>query len=87
MCIEVATNFAGRNGIIIQLNNTGSGYVNHVAAFGCKWLSNHAGEEEWLFIGGKHTVKIESIRVIQTKQNFFRFLKALTYFDCMLNGT
>eukprot|EP01084_Bolivina_argentea_P000582 1093_1 len=87
MCIEVATNFAGRRGIIIRLNNTGSGYVNHVTSFGCKWLSNHAGEEEWLFIGGQHTVKIESIRIIQTAQSFSDFFKALFHFDCMLNAT
>eukprot|EP01084_Bolivina_argentea_P218959 371456_1 len=85
--IEVATRFAGEKGIIIQLNNNGDYYATDLRSFNCSWVSNYAGEDEQLFIGGDRRIKIESIINIVTKENFENFFQALFYFHCMINGS
>eukprot|EP01084_Bolivina_argentea_P210260 357952_1 len=82
--IAVATRFAGNNGIIIQVNNIS--FANQLTAFDCCWVSTFAGEDEYLFIGGQYTIKLESIRLKKTKQNFQHFFQSLHKFDCMFNG-
>eukprot|EP01083_Nonionella_stella_P185725 677925_1 len=84
--ICVASRFASSDGIVIQLNNNGHYHSDYVRSFNCSWISDFAGEDEWLFIGGDWPIKIESIINIQTKQNFKDIYRALFYFDCMING-
>ena len=85
--IEVATRFGGEEGIIIQLNTNGYYSSENLRCFHCSWLSTYAGEDEYLFFGGDWRIKIETIRNIQTAENFCVFLHAMFMFDCMLNGT
>eukprot|EP01084_Bolivina_argentea_P264046 447136_1 len=84
---EVAMNFGGESGMIIQLNNNGDIRSKCLRAFCCSWLSTYAEEGEWLFVGGNQRIKIESVINVRTCENFERFLKALFHLDCMTNGT
>ena len=85
--IAVATRFGGDHGIIIQLNNSGDWNSEYLRCFDCSWISNYNSEEERLFFGGRYRMKVESIRIIDTQQDFASFFHALFYFDCMLNGS
>eukprot|EP01084_Bolivina_argentea_P280652 479994_1 len=86
--IEVATRFGGAKGIIIQLNNIDivNLFSDNVSAFPCAWLSNYSGEDEYLFCGGMHRIKIDAITRIDTAQNFKQHFSVLFLFECMLNG-
>merc|ERR1712228_122903 len=44
------------------------------------------GEDERLFIGGFWRIRVQSIRLLQTKQNFESFIKPLYYLDAMLTA-
>eukprot|EP01084_Bolivina_argentea_P047659 87841_1 len=84
---EVAIKFAKRDGIIIQLNNTGFKGAAGLTLFDCSWLSKYAEEDERVFVGGDTPIRIETIKIIQTKKNFELFFHALFILDTMLNGT
>eukprot|EP01084_Bolivina_argentea_P182695 315363_1 len=84
--IEVSMNFAKRNGIIIQLNNNGHDAASCIPLFDCGWISRYGEESEILLCGGWMTIRIESIRIIETKQNFKKLFHSLFIFDMMLNG-
>eukprot|EP01084_Bolivina_argentea_P150987 263599_1 len=81
--IEVAIRFSGHYGMIIQLNNNNSPYIR---GFNCSWLSNYPEENERLFFGGFFRIKIESIRIIKTQQNFGVFMRPLFYLDAMITA-
>eukprot|EP01084_Bolivina_argentea_P245929 411664_1 len=83
----VAMRFGGDKGMVIQLNNDGDYQSDKLCAFNCSWLSNYNGEEEYLFIGGQHRIKIETIIDIKTNHNYAIFFKPFFLFDCMVNGT
>eukprot|EP01084_Bolivina_argentea_P224095 379015_1 len=85
---EVAMKFAGRGGMIIQLNNNGDERSrNSLSFFDCSWISRYSiEEEERLFIGGAWMIRIESIIVIETKNNYEQQFHALFYLDAMLSG-
>eukprot|EP01084_Bolivina_argentea_P017237 32200_1 len=85
--IQVAINFAKRNGMTIQVNNNGASGMEHLRLFDCSWISRYSEEDERLFMGGDRRIRIESIRIIKTKQNFEMFMRALYIFDCMINGS
>eukprot|EP01084_Bolivina_argentea_P195247 335003_1 len=85
--IEVATRFAGHNGMVLQINNNGSNNSWALTQFNCSWLSKYTGEDEWLYIGGKWPMKLESIRDIAKTKNYSIFIKPLYWFDCMITGT
>eukprot|EP01083_Nonionella_stella_P289492 985092_1 len=88
--IEIAINFAGREGIIVQLNNSASGST-YLSGFPCGWLSDFKEEDEVLFMGGHFRIKIESVRILRGKgdqcQNFEAFFGALSKFNSMFNGS
>eukprot|EP01084_Bolivina_argentea_P266402 451844_1 len=84
--IEVATRFGGRDGIIIQMNNNSTVFNMFISSFACSWISNYALEDEYLFFGGRFRIRIESVRIINTHDNYGIFYKPLFYFDCMVNG-
>eukprot|EP01084_Bolivina_argentea_P279156 477211_1 len=86
--IEVAQTFGGDDGMVIQLNNTNSGHGNEwLRSFGTAWISNYVSEDEWLFCGGKYTIRVESVIIQQTSDNFHSFFRSLFYFHSILNGT
>ena len=84
--LEVAYKFAERYGIIIQLNNVGHKNAKHLRTFPCHWISDYSEENEYLFAGGQYSIKVESIRIVQTSKNYAEFCDALFYFDCILKG-
>eukprot|EP01084_Bolivina_argentea_P127293 225136_1 len=84
--IEVATKFGGENGMIITLNNCGGLQYQYLRAFDCSWISQYKEEDERLFFGGFHRIKINGLILVQTKQNFKDFMAALHMFDNMLSG-
>ena len=85
--ISVATRFAGKDGIIIQMDNNGYWLSMRIRCFDCCWLSNYSEEDEYLFMGGDRRIKVENIRDIKTTQNFGFFIKPMFFLDCMVNGT
>ena len=84
--IEVSMNFATTNGSIIQLNNNGHIYATEIPLFDCGWISNYCEESEILLFGGYNTIRIISIRNMDTKENFEQLFHSLFILDCMLNG-
>eukprot|EP01084_Bolivina_argentea_P135932 239441_1 len=85
--VEIARQFAGVGGIVIQLNNNGSVGDAKLRAFGCAFISNYASEDEYLFCGGRFGIKVESIILQRTGWNFEKFIHALFYFDSLLTGS
>eukprot|EP01084_Bolivina_argentea_P120088 212874_1 len=85
--IEVGIRFSGDDGTILQFNNNGDHNSKTLRAFNCCWLSNYSGEQEYLFMGGFIRMRLESVRIQNTSQNFNEQIESLFYLDCMLNGT
>merc|ERR1712154_520520 len=83
--IEVAVRFGGVEGMIIQLNNEENPAYQE-RHFDCGWLSAFPEESECLWMGGRFMLKLESVRVVATKNNFGRFLRAFHLFDAVLSG-
>ncbi len=85
--IEIAINFATRNGIIIQLNNNSDWHSRNLHFFDCSFVSHYKEEDERLFFGGDLRIRVEAVRIIESGDNFKNFFKPLFYFDCMINGS
>ncbi len=87
--IEVAMRFVGgTDGMIIQLNNEEvDGQRAHFERhFACDWLSAFPEESERLFMGGRFQLKLETVRIVETKDNYRKFVRAFHLFDTMLSG-
>merc|ERR1711933_101159 len=84
--MEVAIKFSGDQGIVIQLDNPNTPQYNKLRGFNCQWLSRYKEEDERLFFGGYYRIKIESIRIRRTRQNFQTFIYSLWCFDTMITG-
>eukprot|EP01084_Bolivina_argentea_P020279 37728_1 len=84
--IEVAMNFATRDGMIMELQNRGSGALQFF--FDCSWVSKYAEEDERLFMFGESEsgLRMVSIRIIETAQNYQFFCRAFYTFDVMVSG-
>eukprot|EP01084_Bolivina_argentea_P266302 451646_1 len=83
--IEVAIKFSGPKGIIIQLNNN-TYYGSMVRIFNVSWISRYKEEDERLFFQSGLPVRIESIRVRETQQNFETIQYSLWVLDCIVQG-
>merc|ERR1712228_305280 len=55
-------------------------------AFNVSFISRFHSEDERLFIGGFWRIRVQSIRLTQTKQNFEAFIQPLYYLDAMLTA-
>merc|ERR1712228_1144662 len=86
MQIGVALKFGGRNGTIIQLNNDSRGDVDYLRSFNVSFISRYPSEDERLFIGGFWRIRVQSIKLLETKQNFESFIATLYYLDAMITG-
>eukprot|EP01083_Nonionella_stella_P234881 826463_1 len=86
---SVAWEFAGDDGIVIQLSNNGENDNLSIKSFSCAWLSGHPRESEWLFCGGRHKMQIENVTLTQGVRHppFAKYFRVFFYFDCMLNGS
>eukprot|EP01084_Bolivina_argentea_P054605 100134_1 len=85
--INVAIKFAGNKGIIMMLD-TPQGDSNYMflRCFNCNWISRYKEEDERLFFGGLWRIKVETVILRRTKQNFSLFIQSLYYFDCIVSG-
>ena len=54
-------------------------------SFDCDWISRYPDESESVFVGGLFTIRVQSIRIIETAQNFEPILKALYLFDGIIS--
>eukprot|EP01084_Bolivina_argentea_P263105 445202_1 len=84
--VEIAINFAKRDGIIIQLQNDQFNEGAEQRFFDCSWISTYAEENERIFISGGHRLRIESITIIETAENFGTFFHSLYIFDSMISA-
>eukprot|EP01084_Bolivina_argentea_P063326 115665_1 len=85
MHIEVATKFSTEEGMIIQFNNSDEQY-QYLKGFDVSWISRYKEEEERLFIGGFYYMKIESVRVRATNDNYEKIIRSLCYLDIIITG-
>merc|ERR1712087_1103844 len=84
--MEVAMRFGGTRGMMVQIDNSESGMGQYERHFACEWLSAFPEETERLFMGGRNRVELESVRIVETKNNYGRFMGAFHLLDCMLSG-
>merc|ERR1712228_1046894 len=59
---------------------------DNLKSFNVSFISRYPSEDERLFIGGYYRIRVQSIRLTQTKQNFESFIAPLYYLDAMLTG-
>eukprot|EP01083_Nonionella_stella_P189925 703451_1 len=85
--IEIALKFSGANGMVLQLNNMSSGENDRLRAFDCSWISRYPGEDERLFFGGFYRIKLDTVRIRKTTQNFHESVAAMYYLDAILTGS
>eukprot|EP01084_Bolivina_argentea_P073362 133136_1 len=72
--------------MILEFNYTGHAQTNFLRSWDASWLSNFCEEDEVLFFGGNGTLRLHSIRIIETKDNYEKECRSLFYFDCMVSG-
>ena len=82
--IEVATIFADQSGMIITLNNDTA--MTKARFFDCSWISRYAEEDERLFVNGFYSLRVQSVRIIETNENHRKLFQSLFFFDTILNG-
>eukprot|EP01084_Bolivina_argentea_P138862 244379_1 len=75
----VAANFATHNGIIITLTGCAK-------CFDCGWLSKYTNENEFLFMGGLHSLTITNIIECSNGKQYSMFLSLLNKLVNVLNG-
>ena len=78
------------NGMILELQATSeiaTFYQGLLKFFNCSLLSQFGEEDERLFIGGWAPLQFQNIRVvIQKKENYAIFIRAIQHFECVLDG-
>eukprot|EP01084_Bolivina_argentea_P265350 449753_1 len=82
---EIAINFAKRNGMIIELQNH-SQMSQMKQFFDCSFISKYVEEDERLWFAGCIKLKVQSVSIISTSQNFQHFFHAFYIFDAMISG-
>eukprot|EP01084_Bolivina_argentea_P147913 258721_1 len=83
--IEVAAKFSGPNGIIIMFNNPNSTH-GYLRGFNVSWISRYKEEAERLWVGGYLYMKIESVKVKNTNNNYKKIIYSLAYLDSCITG-
>eukprot|EP01084_Bolivina_argentea_P319404 554010_1 len=83
---EIAERFGGRNGMLMKLTNKGTTRSGDLRGFVCGWISTFPDEDEVLFVGGEHPIRISSIIILENASNFGKQFQAFWYFDCMINA-
>eukprot|EP01083_Nonionella_stella_P041659 112866_1 len=82
----VANRFSGDKGLVLQFDNPDIEVFRFTRAFNCSWISRFKEEDERLFFGGYHPLRVVSVRLIETKQNFAPIIYLFNYFDKMVSG-
>eukprot|EP01084_Bolivina_argentea_P068582 124827_1 len=83
--IEVAINFATRDGMIMELQND-TAHGEQQSFFDCSWVSKHVEENERLFIAADYRIRVQSIHLVETRQDFQDFAHAFYVLDHMLSA-
>ena len=85
--VEVALNFATRNGIIMSLNNDNLDGIDQ-RLFNCNWISRYSEENERLIVGNEDVdpLRIESIRIVETNTKYEMFFYSLWILDSVLSA-
>ena len=83
--IEIATNFATNDGLILSIQND-TLPSQFQSVFNCSWISAYSEENERLFIYGECRLRLETITIIPTAQNFQQWFHALYIFDAMISA-
>eukprot|EP01084_Bolivina_argentea_P316410 548450_1 len=83
--IEIAANFSGEAGMVIELNNNIPGH-NDIRGFDVCWLSQFKSESEVLWFGGHHQMKIKSVHLIKKGTKYDKIFHELSQIDSILNG-
>ena len=81
----VALNFATTTGVILKFENDAES-VRRPKFFDCSWISEYFEESERLFIAGKFSLRIVSIIIVRSAQNYQQMVQALFLFDAMISG-
>ena len=81
--VAVAIRFAGRDGIVLKMNNDNI----WLSFFDCVPFSRYPEEQERLFIGGRFPMMIKSVLITKTAQDFSSFFGVLSVFDFVVKGT
>ena len=81
--LEVAVKFGGSNGTILTFDNP---QYSRLRGWDCSWMSAFIEEDEVLWFGGFHRIKLICLRLLSTKQNFKEFCRCLAHFDGMMTG-
>eukprot|EP01084_Bolivina_argentea_P157565 274553_1 len=85
-CKEIAITFAQKHGIILILQNDHVSSHSDQRCFDCSIISKYCEEDERFFIAGQYRLRMQSVCIIETQQNFEIFFHAFYLFDCMLSG-
>eukprot|EP01084_Bolivina_argentea_P221203 374706_1 len=85
--VEVAINFAKRDGMLLELNNDGLGGML-TKFFDCSWISRYPDENERLFVHCHRDfgLRMHTIRIIETANNYELYVHALYLFDIMVTS-
>eukprot|EP01084_Bolivina_argentea_P198668 340128_1 len=90
--IEISLNFAKRDGSILSFQNDVGGAALQ-SFFDTSWISAYSEENERLFIaggftlgGGYNSLRLSSVRIIESAKNFQKLCKGLFIFDKMVSG-
>eukprot|EP01084_Bolivina_argentea_P050352 92580_1 len=73
---EVTVNYAGRNGMILELGIEDT-YGWDLYYFGCSWISCFSNEEEYLLFGGNSPVQFNNVRIIEGALSYKDVIAAL----------
>ena len=83
---EIALNFAKGEGILMTLKND-SFNGRSQSLLNCAWISNFHEESERLWIAGKYPLRIVSITIVKTAQNYQKAMRSLYLFDWMISDS
>merc|ERR1711971_686831 len=83
---EVAMRFAGDYGLIIKLSNEGHP-EDSVRFWDASWMSCFREEDERIFFAAQFKLKLETIIVVATANNYKKSVAAFFKFDEILSGS
>eukprot|EP01084_Bolivina_argentea_P282872 484324_1 len=82
---EIAIRFATRSGMLIKLNNKYSP-SKYEKFFDVSWLSAFAEEDERIFMGTTYKIELETIIIMETKNNYKTVFGSFYKLDMILSG-
>merc|ERR1712129_627996 len=85
--MAISIKFSVNHGTVFTFDNPhGSVQYCYLRGFDCSYLSKFKEEDERLFFGGFHPIKVSNLRLIKGNLNFKVFIESIFYFDLLLNG-